>query len=101
MHLRLILFVTVLFAAHLGYGQTSVETSATTHDVKINDKKIKGVGGEARVRERKGKALPKERKLDKRHKSHSEAGVFKRHNHFAKKSGSARKRGSRKAAPKD
>jgi uncharacterized protein (DUF2345 family) len=96
----------VLLSAFLFFGsmsllaQASIETSATTHEVRINDeKKIRAIGGEARLRERKGKAIRKGRPVRKHHKDHSEAGVFKRHNHFKAASAKSRQRGTRKNAP--
>jgi hypothetical protein len=94
----------VLLSAFLFFGSVSllaqtIETSATTHEVRINDeKKIRTSGGEARP-ERKGKAIRKDRPARKHHKDHSEAGVFKRHNHFKAASAKSRQRGTRKNAP--
>jgi hypothetical protein len=92
----------VLFCVigHFGNAQIPVETSATAHDVKINDdKRIQTPSGTRKAKVKTNKAIPADRPVVKRHKSHSEAGVFKRHNHFKRKSGSARKRSTRKNAP--
>jgi hypothetical protein len=100
MRLPFLISVLLLFSSLVVHAQSAVETSATTHEVKINeDKKIKTSGGEARVKQRKGKSIRKDKPERKRHRSHSEAGVFKRHNHFKSSSARSRERGTRKNAP--
>ncbi len=98
MTLRLILLISCFFCATMVKAQDRpVETSATNSDVQIHDKKIKGLSGSAR-KESTGKSLKKDRPDKKRHRKYSESGVFKRHNHFADKSRSARKKGGKKTA---
>jgi hypothetical protein len=100
MRQAILLSALLIFGSFSLLAQASVETSATTHDVKINeDKKIRTSGGEARIRERKGKSIRKDRPERKRHKDHSESGVFKRHNHFKTAKAKSRQRGTRKNAP--
>lgn len=101
MRLPFLLSTLLLFSSLALQAQSTVETSATTHDVKINDdKKIKTAGGgEARIKERKGKSIRKDKPERKRHKNHSESGVFKRHNHFKSSSARSRERGTRRNAP--
>jgi hypothetical protein len=100
MRLTVLLSCVFLLFGTASLAQQPVETSATTHDVKINeDKKIKTSAPKVRNREAKGKTIRKDRPERKRHKSHSESGVFKRHNHFKASSARSRERGTRRSAP--
>ena len=91
--IRCALLFILWISVHLVSAQTAVETSATTTDVKVNeDKKVRGVGRDDRVREKKGKSIPTDRPAPKNHKSLSKTGVFRKHNHFSKNSNSAKPR---------
>lgn len=100
MRLRFLISALLILTSLALHAQTAVETSATTHDVKIHEeKKVKTSGGKARSKERKGKTIRKDRPERKPHKNHSESGVFKRHNHFKSSSARSRERGTRRNAP--